>query len=91
MPKTARLAVAGLPHDVIQHGLRSMNIFDDDADREAYLGFLPGAAEAYALQRKPVGSKLLYVLSHFVAFGSSHGREPVVCGVAYRRSPGRGD
>ena len=50
MPKAARLVVAGSPHHVIQRGLRSMNLFQDDADREACLGFLAGAAEAYGLQ-----------------------------------------
>ena len=53
MPKAARWVVAGLPHHMIQRGLRSMNVFEDDADREAYPGFLAGAAEAYGLQMGP--------------------------------------
>ncbi len=47
MPEAARLVVAGWPHHVVQRGLRSVNVFEDDADREAYLGFLAGAAEAF--------------------------------------------
>ena len=49
MLKAARLVVAGLPQHVIQRGLWSMNLFEDDGDCEAYLGFLAGAAEAYGL------------------------------------------
>jgi putative transposase len=50
MARMARLVVAGLPHHVIQRGVRSMDIFADDADREAYLGYLAAAGEHYGLE-----------------------------------------
>ncbi len=37
MPRLARLVVAGYPHHVVQRGVRSLDIFTGDADREAYL------------------------------------------------------
>jgi len=49
MARMPRLVAAGLPHHVVQRGVRSMDIFEDDADREAYLDFLAGAADSYGI------------------------------------------
>ena len=40
MPRLARLVVPGYPHHVVQRGVRSIDIFTGDADRETYLDFV---------------------------------------------------
>lgn len=40
MPRMPRLVVPGLPHHVTQRGVRSTDIFRDEADRFAYLDCL---------------------------------------------------
>jgi len=40
MSRIARLVVPGLPHHVVQRGVRSIDIFDDDSDRSLYLGLM---------------------------------------------------
>jgi putative transposase len=50
MPRQARLVAAGLPHHVIQRGVRSMAIFSSDADRRAYLELLAAAGERHGLR-----------------------------------------
>ena len=40
MARFARLVVPGYPHHVTQRGVRSVDIFADDEDRLAYLGFM---------------------------------------------------
>ena len=40
MPRLARFVVPRHPHHVVQRGVRSIDIFDGDADREAYLAFM---------------------------------------------------
>ncbi len=42
MGRIARVVAPGLPHHVTQRGVRSMDIFSDDAEREFYLGLLRG-------------------------------------------------
>ncbi len=37
MPRLPRLVVPGLPHHVTQRGVRSLDIFTDDADRNLYV------------------------------------------------------
>jgi putative transposase len=46
MARLPRLAVAGLPHLVIQHGRGAKSVFVDDADRRRYLEALLDAARA---------------------------------------------
>ena len=53
MAKAARWVVAGWPHHVVQRGVLSMDLFEDDAGRETYLGFLAEASEDYGLQMGP--------------------------------------
>jgi len=40
MALTARLVLPGVPHHVVQRGVRSMDIFESDADRTVYLQLL---------------------------------------------------
>jgi putative transposase len=56
MARLPRLAVAGLPHHVIQRGHNRQAVFLDDEDRCAYLGAL---REAAALQRVAVQAYVL--------------------------------
>ncbi len=37
MPRIARVVVPGLPHHVTQRGVRSIDVFEHDGDRELYL------------------------------------------------------
>ena len=46
MARLPRLAVAGLPHLVVQHGQGSQPVFVTDQDRRLYLNALLGAARA---------------------------------------------
>jgi len=39
MARISRIVVPGYPHQVTQRGVRSMDVFDSDEDRWAYLGF----------------------------------------------------
>ena len=40
MPRLARVVLPGIPHHVTQRGVRSMPIFQHDADRMEYLRLL---------------------------------------------------
>jgi len=50
MARLARLVVPGYPHHITQRGVRSMDIFSDDADRHNYLQFLSEEAEQYGVE-----------------------------------------
>lgn len=45
MARISRIVVPGYPHHITQRGVRSMDIFDSDADRRAYLSFLTEETE----------------------------------------------
>ncbi len=45
MARLARVIAPKLPHHVIQRGVRSMEIFATDDDREVYLALLAGSIE----------------------------------------------
>ena len=49
MARISRIVVPDYPHHVIQRGVRSMNVFDSDEDRWAYLGFLSEEARRFGL------------------------------------------
>lgn len=49
MPRLARTVFAGVPHHVTQRGNRRGDVFFSDADRTAYLDWLAGYAEQYAV------------------------------------------
>ena len=49
MARMARVVVPGMPHHVVQRGVRSMRLFFSVADREAYLAVLAEEAEARGL------------------------------------------
>ncbi len=40
MARFARLVIPNYPHHITQRGVRSMDIFSDSQDREAYLSYL---------------------------------------------------
>jgi putative transposase len=40
VPRIARLVVPGLPHHVVQRGVRSLDVFTADRDREMYLALM---------------------------------------------------
>ena len=39
MPRQPGFVVPGLPHHITQRGVRSLDVFDDDPDRELYVGY----------------------------------------------------
>ncbi len=49
MARFARLVIPGLPHHVVQRGVRSMDIFANDYDRTLYLQLLSEEAERFGL------------------------------------------
>ena len=49
MARLSRIVVPGYPHHVTQRGVRSMDIFDSDEDRRAYLRFLSEEASRSGL------------------------------------------
>ena len=49
MSRISRIVVPGYPHHVTQRGVRSMNVFDSDEDRLAYIGFLSEEARRFGL------------------------------------------
>jgi len=50
MPRMPRLVVPGLPHHLTQRGVRSIDIFRDDADRFAYLDHLRTEGERWGVE-----------------------------------------
>jgi putative transposase len=49
MARISRIVVPGYPHHVTQRGVRSMDVFDSDEDRWAYLRFLSEEANRFGL------------------------------------------
>ena len=49
MARISRIVVPGYPHHVTQRGVRSMDVFDSDEDRLAYLDFLSEEAKRFGL------------------------------------------
>ncbi len=50
MARMARLVVPGLPHHVTQRGVRSMDVFDDDEDRELYLALMKEQCDRFGVR-----------------------------------------
>jgi len=50
MARIARVVVPGLPHHVVQRGVRSMPVFFSDDDRREYLELLAVSAERFGLE-----------------------------------------
>lgn len=50
MARISRIVVPGYPHHVTQRGVRSMDVFDTDEDRWAYLNFLSEEANRFGLE-----------------------------------------
>jgi putative transposase len=49
MARISRIVVPGYPHHVTQRGVRSMDVFNSDEDRQAYLLFLSEEANRFGL------------------------------------------
>jgi putative transposase len=50
MVRMARLVVPGLPHHVTQRGVRSIDVFDDDEDRQLYLALMKEQCERFGVR-----------------------------------------
>lgn len=50
MARLARVVLPGYPHHVTQRGVRSMDVFDSDRDRRAYLALLAEQGERYGVE-----------------------------------------
>lgn len=49
MPRLPRLVVPGYPHHITQRGVRSIDIFDGDEDRQSYLRFMSESSSRYGV------------------------------------------
>src|SRR5450759_4769932 len=49
MARISRIVVPDYPHHVTQRGVRSMDVFDSEEDRWAYLGFLSEEAQRFGV------------------------------------------
>ena len=49
MARIARVVVPGMPHHVVQRGVRGMNVFFSDDDRYAYLDLLPTYGQRFGV------------------------------------------
>ena len=49
MPRIARVVVPGMPHHVVQGGVRRMDVFFSDEDRHAYLKLLSEQGERFGV------------------------------------------
>ena len=50
MPRTARIAIPGIPHHITQRGNNRQDVFFVDDDRHVYLSLLKEHAEKYRLE-----------------------------------------
>ena len=50
MARIARIVIPGSPHHVVQRGVRSLNIFKDDHDRQKYLELLKISGKRFGLE-----------------------------------------
>lgn len=50
MTRIARVVVPGIPHHVVQRGVRSMDVFRSDDDREMYLSLILEYSQRYGLE-----------------------------------------
>lgn len=83
MARISRIVVPGYPHHVTQRGVRSMNIFDSDEDRRAYLTFLQVEAESSGIDI--LAWCLMTNHVHFVAVPYSESALARGFGEAHRR------
>lgn len=49
MARISRIVVPGYPHHITQRGVRSMDVFNSDEDRQAYLLFFSEEANRFGL------------------------------------------
>lgn len=50
MARIARIVIPGLPHHIIQRGVRSLDIFRTDDDRQKYLDLLRASGKRFGLE-----------------------------------------
>jgi len=50
MARIARIVIPGLPHHIIQRGVRSLDIFKTNHDRQAYLNLLRASGKRFGLE-----------------------------------------
>jgi len=65
MVRISRIVVPEYPHHVTQRGVRSINIFHSDEDREAYIFFLSEQAVRFDLEI--LSWRLMTNHVHFIA------------------------
>jgi hypothetical protein len=49
MARISRIVAVGYPHHITQRGVRSMDIFDSDSDRNTYLQFIKEELQRYEI------------------------------------------
>jgi len=81
--RIARVVVPGIAYHVVQRGVRRMDVFFSDDDREQYLSFLSEAASKHALEF--LAWCLMSNHAHFVVVPHSVRSLAVVFGEAHRR------
>ncbi len=50
MGRIARVVMPGLPHHVVQRGVRSLDVFGGDRDRRKYLSLMKAAGKRFGLE-----------------------------------------
>jgi len=83
MARIARVVAVGLPHHVVQRGVRSMAVFFSDADREEYLALLGECGECWGLTFWAWCLMSNHV--HFIAVPGEAGSLARTFGEAHRR------
>lgn len=83
MPRIARLVLPGIPHHVVQRGVRSMSIFRSDAERQYYLQIMREQADGGDLSF--LGWCLMSNHVHLVVIPKTETALARVIGEAHRR------
>ena len=83
MTRIARIVAPDIPHHVVQRGVRRMDVFFSDDDREQYLSFLSEAASEHASEF--LAWCLMSNHVHFVVVPHDVGSLAAVFGEAHRR------
>ena len=65
MARISRIVVPGYPHHVTQRGVRSMDVFDSDEDRWAYISFLSEEASRFGLGEASL-APTIHMFNHLI-------------------------
>jgi len=82
MARISRIIVPGYPHHITQRGVRSMDVFNSDEDRQGYLLFLSKEANRFGLDI--LAWRLMTNHIHFIAV--PHNKTPFARGVGEAHS-----